>query len=215
MEPVAGKSRPGLFLSAEWRYLLMLNFEVAPQILERYIPAGTTLDLFGGRALVSIVGFRFLRTRVLGTPVPFHRNFDEINLRFYVRRTLADGEVRRAVSFIKELVPRRAIAITAKFAYNEPYLACRMRSRVPAGATDDPGRVEYSWQTASGWHSVAGSARGKAEIPAAGSEAAFITEHYWGYTPQRDGGTLEYQVHHPQWRLWGVENAEVAHPCRC
>src|SRR5919199_3954177 len=96
----ARERRP--FLTAEWRYLVMLNYDVPPAVLAPLVPAGTTLDLWRGRALVSVVGFRFLATRVLGVPVPFHRDFDEVNLRFYVRRELPGGEVRRGVTFVRE-----------------------------------------------------------------------------------------------------------------
>src|SRR5688572_4101608 len=110
------------FLTAEWRHLVMLNWRVDPAVLEPLVPRGTTLDAWQGGHYLSLVGFLFLRTRVLGVPVPFHRDFEEVNLRFYVRRTVG-SEVRRGVCFIRELVPRRAIALTARLAYNEPYRA--------------------------------------------------------------------------------------------
>lgn len=196
------------FLTGEWRWLVMLNYAVAPQILLPLVPAGTRLDLWQGQALLSVVGFRFLRTRVLGLPVPLHRNFDEVNLRFYVRRELT-GEVRRGVAFVRELVPRPAIALIARLVYNEPYLALPMRSTTPAQATEAPGRVAYEWRTRAGWQHVAATAVGAPAALEAGSEAEFITEHYWGYTRQRDGGTVEYQVAHPRWRVWRAEAAEL------
>ncbi|HUO08195.1 MAG TPA: DUF2071 domain-containing protein [Phycisphaerae bacterium] len=195
------------FLSAEWRYLLILNYEVAREALLPLVPAGTELDLFEGRALFSVVGFRFLRARVMGVAVPGHVDFDEVNLRFYVRRRVGSGEFRRGVVFAREMVPRVAIAAMARLAYNEPYGACRMRSSVPRGVTDNPGLVEYSWQTEGGWEGISATATGVATVPAEGTEAAFITEHYWGYTRQRDGGTVEYRVAHPVWRVWSVQGA--------
>jgi uncharacterized protein YqjF (DUF2071 family) len=196
------------FLTAEWRYLVMLNYEVPVQILTPLVPRGTRLDLWEGRALVSVVGFRFLGTRVLGIPVPLHRNFDEVNLRFYVRREIAGGEVRRGVAFIREVVPRAAIAWVARLAYNEPYRALAMRSRTPIGATNEPGVLRYSWRrrTPAGrtWEHLEAETIGSAAVPPMGSEAQFITEHYWGYTSQRDGGTVEYEVRHPPWRVWAA-----------
>lgn len=203
---------PRAFLTAEWRHLVMLSWEVAPAVLRPLVPAGTTLDLWQGRALVSVVGFRFLRTRVLGVPVPFHRDFDEVNLRFYVRRDLPDGSVRRGVTFVRELVPRAAIALVARLAYAEPYLAVPMRSTTPADpATDAPGRLAYEWRLGrtEAWQRVAATAVGAPRVPGADDEARFVTEHYWGYTPQRDGGTVEYQVAHPPWRVWDVAGAEL------
>ena len=93
------------FLTACWRHLVMLNFTADPALLEPYVPPGTQLDFHDGRTFLSIVGFRFLNTRILGIPIPFHTNFDEVNLRFYVRRETPAGP-RRGVVFIREIVPR-------------------------------------------------------------------------------------------------------------
>jgi uncharacterized protein YqjF (DUF2071 family) len=193
--------RAPAFLTAEWRYIALLNYEVPAALLEPYVPAGTELDRHGGRAFLSLVGFRFLHTRVLGCRVPFHQHFEEVNLRFYVRRTVA-GEVRRGVTFIREIVPRRAIAVVARAVYNEPYLAMPMRSEVPNDTGGEPVRVRYAWQSAAGWNHLMLTGSGVPTVPPADSEAAFIAEHYWGYTRQRDGRTVEYRVAHPAWRVW-------------
>ena len=198
------------FLTAEWRYLVMLNYDVDPAILHALVPRHTELDLWNGRAIASVVGFRFLRTRVLGMPIPLHRNFEEVNLRFYVRHKTVDGEVRRGVVFVRELVPRLAIALTARLAYNEPYLAVRMRSAAPATPVEAPGRVSYQWKTSAHWQHVSATATGPAALPVPASEAAFITEHFWGYTRQRDGGTVEYEVRHPRWRVWPATDPSLA-----
>src|SRR5215831_8739585 len=113
-------SRP--FLTAEWRMLAMLNYVVDPAMVADLVPRGTEFDSFDGRTYISLVGFRFERARVRGLWIPFHSDFDEVNLRFYVRRVL-EGEVRRGVVFIREVVPRWAIAATARRTYNEPYVA--------------------------------------------------------------------------------------------
>lgn len=196
-----------VFLAAEWRYLAMLNYRIAPDLLEPLVPRGTELDLWQGAAYVSVVGFLFLNTRVLGTPIPLHRNFEEINLRFYVRRTVG-AETRRAVTFIRELVPKRAIAATARAIYNEPYLARPMRNHV--SSTPAETTVDYEWRGESGWSGVHVSATGAAEPIRPGSEEEFITQHYWGYTRQRDGSTIEYEVHHPRWRVWLARTARLA-----
>jgi uncharacterized protein YqjF (DUF2071 family) len=191
-------------LSADWRYLVMLNYDVDPHLLEPLVPAGTVLDRWRGRTLVSIVGFRFADTRVLGATVPLHRDFEEVNLRFYVRRHLSSGAVRRGVVFVRELVPRLAVALAARWAYHEPYRAVPMRSTAPASRVDAPGRIMYEWRTGERWHRLAATAVGAPLLPAAASEAAFMTEHYWGYTRQRDESTREYEVAHPGWRVWAA-----------
>jgi uncharacterized protein YqjF (DUF2071 family) len=203
MTPVVnGPNRARPFLTAEWRYLVMLNYAIDPAVLTPLVPGGTELDLWMDRALVSVVGFRFLNTRVLGLPVPLHRDFDEVNLRFYVRHTRPAGQTRRGVVFVREFVPRAAIASLARLAYNEPYSTVPMRSTVPPAPVEAPGRLSYEWQTDEAWHRLAATAIGVPLVPALGSEAAFITEHYWGYTRQRDGATVEYEVTHPVWRVW-------------
>jgi hypothetical protein len=195
------------FLSAEWRHLVMLNYDVNPGILVPLVPGGTTLDLWRGRALVSVVGFRFLETRVLGAAIPWHRDFDEVNLRFYVRCEPPAGETRHGVVFVRELVSRVAVALVARLAYNEPYRALPMRSVTPRRTTETPGRLAYQWRIGGVWEGLAATALGAPTLPEPGSEAAFITQHHWGYTRQRDGGTVEYEVEHPPWRTWAGGDA--------
>jgi uncharacterized protein len=195
---------PRAFLTAEWRNLVMLNYVVDPTFLAPYVPAGTTLDHWQGRTYVSVVGFLFANTRILGVPIPFHRTFEEVNLRFYVRREVG-GEVRRAVTFIKELVPRRAIARVARIAYNEPYDAVPMRHSFGAPSESGaPASVLYGWRSAGSWTSIEVTPHGPGRRADESSEAQFITEHYWGYTRQRDGSTVEYRVAHEPWRIWAV-----------
>ncbi|MGH7733763.1 MAG: YqjF family protein, partial [Gemmatimonadales bacterium] len=167
--------------------------------LEPLLPSGTELDRWRDRLLVSLVGFRFLHTRVFGIPVPMHRDFTEVNLRFYVRARGPEGW-RRGVVFIREIVPRMAIALVARAVYNEPYRALPMRHSIEIGS--DGGRAHYEWDLGGRWHGVSAVTNGPCEPLAEGSEAQFVAEHYWGYTRQRDGATVEYQVRHPSWRAW-------------
>lgn len=197
------------FLTAEWRNLAMINYEIDPAILQPLVPRGTELDSWHGKTFVSEVGFMFLNTRVAGMAIPFHRNFEEINLRFYVRRKAEDGW-RRGVVFVKEIVPRLAIASVARIVYNENYVARRMwhGTDLSEASFTKTGVVEYGWMEKTGRNFLRVRATGKAEPLIAGSEEEFITEHYWGYAAQRDGGTVEYQVEHPSWNVWQVSEAE-------
>jgi hypothetical protein len=179
------------FLTAEWRQLAVLNWEADPGLLLPLVPPGTVLDLHAGRCLISVVGFRFVDTRIRGRRVPFHANFDEVNLRFYVRRQVED-EVRRAVVFVRELVPLPAVAFTARLVYGEHYSALPMRSRI------GPDEAEYRWRFRGRWQGLRLDAAGPAGLPGQGSEEEFVTEHYWGYASGRRG-TLEYRVEHPRW----------------
>jgi len=202
-------TQPPRFLTAEWRALVMLNYVVDPAILAPRVPVGVTLDTWQGQTLVSMVGFRFLRTRLMGAPVPFHTDFDEVNLRFYVRRD-TPTEARRGVVFVKEIVPLPALAWVARAVYNENYVALPMRHTVtlPAAAADR-GRVAYEWRLNDRWNHLAAEVEGEPSPLAPGSEAEFITEHYWGYARQRDGTSLEYGVEHPRWNVWRATAAEL------
>ena len=185
-----------VFLSAEWRQLAMVNYEVDPAVLRPLVPEGTELDTFEGRSFVSMVGFLFLQMRVFGLRFPFLTNFEEVNLRFYVRRRVGGAEGwRRGTVFIQEMVPSRIIAAAARLLYNEPYATRPMRHAV------ETERARYDWRRGGRWESLSVTGDpGEWQAIAAGSETEFITEHYWGYNRQRNGQTLEYQVEHPRWR---------------
>ena len=196
------------FLTAQWRNLVMLNYEVDPRILAERVPAGCEVDFWRGRTFVSVVGFQFLHTRVLGIPVPFHRHFEEVNLRFYVRRK-AEGTWRRGVVFVKELVPRRAIAFVARRVYGENYEALPMRHSVTSTDRSGATSVTYQWRRLSTWEGVSARFSGAAELPSDEAEETFVTEHYWGYSGGRDRPTLEYQVEHPRWSVWRADAASL------
>jgi uncharacterized protein YqjF (DUF2071 family) len=194
-----------VFLSAEWRDLVMLNYEVDPEILRPYVPVGVELDTFAGRTFVSLVGFQFLRTKLCGyLAVPFHSNFDEVNLRFYVRRR-EGGEVRRGVVFVRELVPRMAIARFARLIYGERYDSCPMWHRIARNA--DGLAAEYGWSWRGGQFQLSAQASGAPSPVTDGALERFITEHYWGYSAKSAGQSIEYRVSHDPWRVWVSKDA--------
>lgn len=180
----------------------MANYEVAPELLEGRVPKGVSLDYKDGKLFVSLVGFMFLETRVLGVPVPFHINFEEINLRFYVKRETA-AEIRRGVCFVKEIVPRYAIATVARIFYGEPYECWRMNHF----RTEK--EVGYSWRKGVCKNKIEVEIGENTGVPDANSHGEFIIEHYWGYTRRGANRTDEYKVEHPKWKLFAVENAKI------
>jgi uncharacterized protein YqjF (DUF2071 family) len=202
-------SRP--FLTARWEHLVLLNYVAPASLVAPLVPAGTELDAWNGDVLVSLVGFHFVDTRVHGVAVPGHRRFEEVNLRFYVRRTGPDGDVRRAVVFVREVVPRRAVALIARWTYNEPYVTAAMSHAIACDPASG-GSIAYRWHYAGEPFQMSAAFDGSPSPLVPGSEAEFVTEHYWGYTRQRDGGTLEYRVEHPSWAVWTPAQASFSGP---
>lgn len=194
------------FLKAEWRKLALANYETDPTILKKYVPRGTEIDLWNDTCYVSLVGFMFVNTRLLGLPIPFHRNFEEVNLRFYVRHK-HKGEWRRGVVFIKEIVPKHAITLVANTIYKEHYQTMRMSHEWQE--LKKYRSVWYAWEYQDKVNSLMIKADLQPHEIAAGSETEFITEHYWGYTKVDDHSTMEYEVRHPRWNAYKVNEYEI------
>ncbi len=196
----APQSRTRVFLSTEWRDLLMLNYEIDPALLHPFVPRGTELDSFEGKTYVSLVGLRFARTKLFDLiSVPFHSDFDEVNLRIYVRRR-EGSEIRRGVMFIREIVSLPAVTFLARMAYAENYRTLPLRHSI--NLTNSGGSIEYSWELKHQRFRFHGQTEGSPSLAASGSLEQFISEHYWGYSRRRDGGSLEYHVAHEPWRIW-------------
>jgi uncharacterized protein YqjF (DUF2071 family) len=195
-----------VFLSAEWRHLAMLNWAVEPDLLQPYVPDGTELDAHHGRHFVSVVGLMFYDTRVRGVAIPFHRTFEELNLRFYVRRKADDGW-RRGVVFIRELVPKRLVAWVARYLYNEQYSYAAMNHEITRGPGDEVTAITYLWSYRRSPGRIELALNEPLGPMISGSEEEFIAEHYWGYAAQRTGGTKEYRVLHPRWSVAAAAEA--------
>ena len=191
------------FLKAEWKNLAIFNYEVDPKILEKYIPAGTEIDIWKNKCYVSLVGFMFKNTKVLGLKVPFHIDFEEVNLRFYVKR-FENGEWKRGVVFIKEIVPKKAITFIANTLYQEHYETHKMKHEIIEDSTTQT--FVYQWKNKEKWNTIQlETQKFLAEIEV-DSEAEFITEHYFGYTKIDTETTFEYEVTHPRWHQLEVLN---------
>jgi hypothetical protein len=189
------------FLTAEWRKLIMANYVVAEELLQPYLPAGTELDKFGERCYVSLVGFLFQNTRLKSIPIPFHRTFEEVNLRFYVQHTRSTGERRRGVVFISELVPRFAPTLVANMIYGENYATVPLRDHWEENREERS--VHYQWRHRRRWNKLQVKAAMQPQPIEADSAEEFFTEHYWGYTKRGDW-TSEYEVLHPGWMMYPI-----------
>jgi uncharacterized protein len=191
----------------------MINYRIEAGLLTNYIPPGVELDFHGGETFITLVAFRFLDTRILDLAIPRHRDFEEVGLRFYVKRRSADTW-RRDVCFIRKIVPRQAIATVARVFYGEPCLALPMKSAIVH--RNGHIQADYSWRRGKRWESLSISATGDPASSVMGSREQFIREHYWGYARVR-AGCSEYRVEHPRWRIWPASssalNADVAALC--
>jgi uncharacterized protein len=203
---------PAKFLTADWRYLAMLNYEVDQSVLLPHLPKGTELDAWNGRHYLSLVAFLFLDTHVLGLPALFHQNFEEVNLRFYARRRVG-SEVRPGVVFIREMVPLLLVAGTAKLTYNEPYRTVPMQHSI-VKTNGELQSVEYQFGAGRECSRVALHVDGASRAIEPGSEEEFLSHRSWGFTRQRDRGTIEYKVDHPRWRIWPGARYELEGPLR-
>lgn len=192
------------FLTAQWKNLVMINYAVDPELLSPFVPGKCEIDLYEGEALVSLVAFQFLQTRVLGIKIPWHVNFPEVNLRMYLKREVS-GEIRRGVSFIAEIVPRRAITLVANTLYDENYITRPMTQRVTV--RDDSLYANYTFRNKGQENSIMAETELKALAIEPGTMEYFITEHYYGYTKGKR--TKEYRVDHPTWRSFALKNYSV------
>ncbi|TCI85185.1 YqjF family protein [Tenacibaculum sp. M341] len=191
------------FLKAEWRKLVMVNYAVKPVVLQPYVPKGTELDFFEDVCYVSVVGFMFKNTKLLGVKIPFHINFEEVNLRFYVKRKTA-SEVKRGVVFIKEIVPKPAITFVANTVYNENYETLPMQHLWKE--KENELEVVYKWKKNNNWNSIEVIAENIPTNIEENSVIEFISEHYWGYAKESEKKTTEYEVRHPRWQYYPINN---------
>lgn len=196
-----------VFLKAEWRKLLMINYEVDVEAILPYLPAYTEPDLYQGKCLVSIVGFMFLNTRVKGMKIFNHINFEEVNLRFYNTYRTPEGEVHRGTTFIKEIVSKPAITFIANTLYKEKYVTLPMGHAIREHG--DELEVEYRWRYNRKVNLIRCKAEKKLNPLAQNSLEEFITEHYRGYTKLSLTETSEYAVEHPRWETYRVTGFQV------
>lgn len=194
------------FLKAEWRNLALANYEIDPKLLQKYLPYGTELDLWNGKCMVSLVGFMFINTAVLGMKIPGHINFEEVNLRFYVKRS-ENNQIKRGVVFIKEIVPKKAITLIANSLYKENYETMKMNHKWKTNENEL--NIQYRWQKNNDWHHIQILANAKSTDIIPESETEFITEHYWGYAKINASKSNEYEVTHPKWKVFEVKAFDI------
>lgn len=200
------RKRP-VFLRAKWNHLLFANYEVDPNFLSSYVPNGTSLDSWNSSTFLSLVAFRFSNTRVLGIPTFGWRNFDEINLRFYVRGA-EDQESKNGVVFIKEIVPSWLVSTIARLLYGENYQNKNMHSSIES-RPDSSKIISYEIKESDLSNKISAFVTNPEKVPTPDSLEAYITEHYWGFASRNSKNTVEYEVEHPQWTVSKIDDYSI------
>ena len=194
------------FLSARWENLIMANYEVNPDVLIPYLPNGVELDFHHNKTYVSLVGFMFKKTSLFKIPIPFLGTFEEINLRFYVKRMEGDN-IKRGVVFINETVPYKLVAWLANKLYKEHYISIPTKNTIEV--TSRSKNIRYQWKINKEWNHIAVNAARENEQMIPGSIEEFIFEHYYGYTKINNRVSQEYKVNHPRWRVNKVADYSI------
>jgi uncharacterized protein len=186
------------FLSARWENLIMVNYAVNPEVLKPYLPNGVEIDFYNNKTYVSLVGFMFKRTSLFNIPIPFLGTFEEINLRFYVKRVERD-KIKRGVVFINETVPYKLVAWLANKLYKEHYIAIPTKNTIEI--TNLSKNIKYKWKINKSWNHLEVNTVKEKEQMLPGSVEEFIFEHYYGYTKINSQLSQEYKVNHPRWQV--------------
>jgi uncharacterized protein YqjF (DUF2071 family) len=186
------------FLSARWENLIMANYAVNPEVLIPYLPKGVELDFYDGKAWVSLVGFMFKKTSLFRIPIPLMGTFEEVNLRFYVKRIDGD-EIKRGVVFINETVPYKAVSWLANKLYKEHYIAIPTSNKMQINAENQ--LINYGWKINQKWNEINVNTAIESVEMIPESIEEFIFEHYYGYTKISEDVSQEYRVNHPRWKV--------------
>ena len=196
-----------IFLKANWENIVMANYEVDPSILKPYLPKGVELDYYKYKTYVSLVGFMFRKTRLFEIPIPFFGSFEEVNLRFYVRR-LEGKKIKKGVVFINETVPFKIVALLANKLYKEHYISIPTKNTYVLNSNKN---IVYEWKKNNNWNSITVNSEIAQQKIAPDSIEEFIFERYFGFTKLDKDNSQEYRIAHPKW----VTNNIVSHDIRC
>ncbi len=193
------------FLKANWENLIMANYSVDPAVLIPLLPKGVELDYFDQKTYVSLVGFMFKKTSLFGIPIPLFGSFEEVNLRFYVKRNIG-SKIQKGVVFINETVPFKIVALIANKLYKEHYISIPTKHSIEL---TEAKKISYSWKMNQKWNSIKVSAQTTQQKIATGSMEQFIFERYFGFTKIDEHTTQSYRINHPTWQTNQLLTAAV------
>ncbi|PCJ93196.1 MAG: hypothetical protein COA50_14260 [Flavobacteriaceae bacterium] len=187
-----------IFMTGNWEDLIISTFEIDKNILEKYLPYDTELDLYHGKALLSTVAFTFSKVSFYGIKVPFHQQFGQLNFRIYVKSKI-DGE--KGVVFLKEFAPKPLIAFVASTFYNEPYQYKKIRST--KSILENQINMEYAYKNI---HIQATANRLTRSLKENTLEH-FIVDRYIAFIKGSETKTYQYTIGHKPWKLYNVKTS--------
>lgn len=188
------------FMTGNWEDLIISTFEVNSEILEKYLPNGIELDLYQGKALISMVAFTFSKVKFFGVKVPFHQQFGEINFRFYVK-SIVDGT--KGVVFIKEYAPKPIIALVANGVYNEPFFYKNIGRQKEI--LENVISMQYNFPNGK----VKAIAKNETKELEENSLEHFIVDRYIAFVKSRNTKTYQYQINHKPWEIYKSSSIEI------
>jgi uncharacterized protein len=194
------------FLKANWENIIMANYAVEAEVLQPFLPRGVELDLYNEKGYVSLVGFMFKNTKIFKVPIPYFGSFEEVNLRFYVKRKDTDIE-KRGVVFINETIPYKVVAWMANKLYKEHYTTIPTKHII--NVNNERKQVEYYWKINKVWNSIKVNATLTNEQMLESSFEEYIFEHYFGYTKIDEENTEEYTINHPRWKINKISDFKI------
>ena len=192
---------------AEWREIVVVNFEIDPKILAPYTPPKTEIDFFNGIAFVSLIARTVKKVKPGNYPIFFSRPFEQIQLRFYVKRTGAEGE-RRGICLIKDYLPKRKLSLLMNRLFKHSFTQVPIQhdsTNFESTKPDDLPSAEYRWQINDHWNHIKVVARSQMRHQQKETKESFVLDHHWGYT-QNSGKTFEYYVEYPTWAMWDAQS---------
>jgi uncharacterized protein YqjF (DUF2071 family) len=181
-------------MTQTWNDLLFAHWPVDAGQLRSNVPAEFPLDLFDGRAWLSIVPFHMTNVTPRAVPtLPRISAFPELNVRTYVTR-----DDRPGVYFFSLDAGSSVAVYAARALLNMPYYSARMRVITNGG---DVGYHSKRSKSALGELSGTYEPTGSPFAPAPGTLEYFLTERYCLYNVNRRGQPYRLEIHHPPWPL--------------
>lgn len=189
-----------IFMSGEWKDLIMSTFEIDKSILEPYLPKNTEIDFYKGKALLSMVAFTFSKVKFFGIRVPFHQQFGQINFRFYVKSKI-DGA--KGVVFVKEFAPKPLIAYIANWFYNEPYHYKKIRLK--KSIDNNQIKLNYSFRDSK----IDIESKLQTNQLINNTFEHFVVDRYIAFIKNYKGKTFQYKIYHKPWELYNLKNINI------